>query len=60
MANEQTISNNEAAPKAFAMSFLFTGDQIQIQMKANKVSAHEMIGLLEMAKKQILDGMTKK
>lgn len=60
MTDGQTISNNKSAPKAFALSFLFQKDQIQIQMKANKVPPHEMIGLLEMAKKQVLEGMTKK
>lgn len=49
--------NNNTQPKAYALKFLFKESQIQIQMKANKVSPHEMIGLLEMAKKQILDGM---
>lgn len=47
------------AQKGYAVKFVFHQNQIQIQMQANNVSPHEMIGLLEMAKKQIMDGMNK-
>ena len=57
------IKDNDDSPKSaakgYAIKFLFKDNQIQIQMQANQVSPHEMIGLLEMAKKQILDGMQK-
>lgn len=56
---KNNTENNKNAPKGYAIKFLFKENQIQIQMQANKVSPHEMIGLLEMAKKQILDGMNK-
>jgi len=52
-------TTNDDKPKAYALKFLFKEEQIQIQMKANKVSPHEMVGLLEMAKTQILNGMHK-
>jgi hypothetical protein len=52
-------NENNVAQKAYAIKFLFKENQIQIQMQAKGVSPHEMIGLLEMAKKQIMDGMNK-
>jgi hypothetical protein len=57
--NSNNSQNNEpkTVPKGYALKFVFKDNQIQIQMQANSVSPHEMIGLLEMAKKQILDGM---
>ena len=41
--------------KVFAVQFSMIGNQIQTQMKMDKVSPQEAIGLLEMAKDQILD-----
>jgi hypothetical protein len=55
--NDGTVKKD--AEKGYAIKFLFKDNQIQIQMQAKAVSPHEMIGLLEMAKKQILDGMQK-
>jgi len=41
--------------KIFAVKFNIVQNQIQTQMQMNKVSPQEAIGLLEMAKDQILD-----
>jgi len=41
--------------KIFAVQFNIIGNQIQTQMKMDKVSPQEAIGLLEMAKDQILE-----
>jgi len=59
--NDETKNDEskKTAQKGYAIKFLFKDNQIQIQMQAQAVSPHEMIGLLEMAKKQILDGMQK-
>ncbi|MBU0615439.1 MAG: hypothetical protein KJ601_05070 [Nanoarchaeota archaeon] len=45
--------------KIFAVQFNIMGPQIQTQMKMDKVSPQEAIGLLEMAKDQILDKLKK-
>ncbi len=45
--------------KAFAVKFVFDKGTIQTQMKTQNVSPQEVIGLLEMAKAEILDKLSK-
>jgi len=45
--------------KIFAVKFKFVGNNIQTQVSNKNVSPQEAIGLLEMAKSQILEGISK-
>lgn len=43
--------------KAFGVRFVIQGKGIQTQMQTKNVSPQEMIGLLEMAKNEILENL---
>ena len=45
--------------KSFSVRFAIAGDKINISMQTSNVSAQEAIGLLEMAKDQLLDTLKK-
>lgn len=45
--------------KEFIVQFVFRGQQIETRMKNTSVSPQEAIGLLEMAKAQLLDNLAK-
>ena len=45
--------------RAFAVKFILKQNNIQTQMQTKLVSPQEAIGLLEMAKDQILDNLKK-
>lgn len=45
--------------KAMAVRFIFEGTNIQVQIHQQNVSPQEALGLLEVAKGQILEGMAK-
>ena len=45
--------------KIFGVRFSVSGDKINISMQTENVSAQEAVGLLEMAKDQILDNLKK-
>ncbi|MFH1065220.1 MAG: hypothetical protein V1734_01815 [Nanoarchaeota archaeon] len=47
------------AERAFAIRFKISDDNIQTEMHTQNVSPHEAVGLLEMAKSQILDNLAK-
>ncbi|MFH1456384.1 MAG: hypothetical protein ABIF40_05550 [archaeon] len=46
-------------PKAFVIKFIFEGNSIQTQMKTQNVSPQEALGLLDMAKSEILEKLSK-
>ena len=47
------------AERSFAIRFKICDDNIQTEMHTQNVSPHEAVGLLEMAKSQILDNLAK-
>ncbi|MFH1637965.1 MAG: hypothetical protein ABIB71_06070 [Candidatus Woesearchaeota archaeon] len=49
----------EQGKKAMAVQFFIEGMNIQVQMHQKNVSPQEALGLLDMAKMQILDGLAK-
>ncbi len=53
------MTNNTQMEKEFAVRFKIVEGNIETQMKQKNVSPQEAIGLLEMAKSQLLENLSK-
>ena len=53
------MANNPTKEKSFIVKFDITNNNIKTTMKTENISPQEALGLIEMAKDQILDNLKK-